>query len=100
MTYAMRLAASSLAIGLLLIAPAVAQDSVDVTFRYKPAVSAARVYVPGEFNSWANNSSGIISSSNTNALMSFDNVTGSWYRTLRLLVGRAGHAIPIPGAYQ
>jgi glycosidase len=77
-----------------------AQDSVDVTFRYKPAISATRVYVPGEFNSWANNSNGTISSSNTNAVMNFDNVSGSWYRTVRLLVGRAGNGIPIAGAYQ
>ncbi len=75
-----------------------AQDSVDVTFRYKPTVSATRVYVPGEFNSWANNSSGTISSSNTNAVMTFDNASRSWYRTVRLLVGWIGGAIN--GAYQ
>ena len=75
-----------------------AQDSVDVMFRYKPAASATRVYVPGEFNSWANNSSGTISSSNTNAVMFFDNGTGSWYRTVRLLVNRVGGSIT--GAYQ
>ena len=75
-----------------------AQDSVDVMFRYKPAASATRVYVPGEFNSWANNSSGTISSSNTNALMTFDGISGSWYRTVRLLVNRVGGSIT--GAYQ
>ena len=83
---------------MLLFSFVFSQDSVDVTFRYKPTVAATRVYVPGEFNSWANNSSGTISSSNTNALMSYDNVTGSWYRTVRLLIDRVGSAIA--GAYQ
>jgi cyclomaltodextrinase / maltogenic alpha-amylase / neopullulanase len=83
---------------LLLFSVMNAQDSVDVTFRYKPTVSVTQVYVPGEFNSWANNSGGIISSSNTNAVMIFDNGTHSWYRTIRLLVGRTGG--PIAGAYQ
>ena len=91
---------SLIAITTLLIASMCAQDSVDVTFRYKPTVSATRVYVPGEFNSWANNSSGTISSSNTNALMTIDSLSGSWYRTVRLLVGRSGNGIPIAGAYQ
>jgi cyclomaltodextrinase len=83
---------------MLLFSSVYSQDSVDVTFRYKPTVSATRVYVPGEFNSWANDSGGIISSSNTNALMNFDNASGSWYRTVRLLIGRVGSAIT--GAYQ
>ena len=85
---------------ILLFSSVYSQDSVDVTFRYKPSVSATRVYVPGEFNSWANNSSGTISSSNTNALMTLDNSSGSWYRTVRLLVGRVGNGIAFAGAYQ
>lgn len=74
------------------------QDSVDVTFRYKPSSSVTRVFVPGEFNSWANNSSGTISSNNTNAVMTFDNISSSWYRTVRLQVGWSGGGIN--GAYQ
>jgi glycosidase len=96
----MRIVLTLIGITLLLITSVCAQDSVDVTFRYKPTVAATRVYVPGEFNSWANNSSGTISSGNTSALMFFDNVSGSWYRTIRLLVGRAGNGIAIAGAYQ
>ena len=74
-------------------------DSVDVTFTYKPAGSPSRVYVPGEFNNWADNNQGAISPSNTSALMTLDPFTGIWSRTVRLRIG--GHmGGEVPGAYE
>jgi cyclomaltodextrinase len=74
-------------------------DSVDVTFTYMSAGSPSRVYVPGEFNNWANNSNGVISPSNTSALMTRDPTTGVWFRIVRLRIG--GHiGGEVPGAYQ
>jgi glycosidase len=74
-------------------------DSVDVTFTYKPAGSPSRVYVPGEFNNWADNNNGVISPNNTSALMTRDPVTGIWFRTVRLRIG--GHTGgEVPGAYE
>jgi glycosidase len=74
-------------------------DSVDVTFTYKPTGLPGRVYVPGEFNNWANNNNGVISPSNTSALMTRDPTTGIWFRTVRLRIG--GHiGGEVPGAYQ
>ena len=80
------------------ISPLFAQDSVDVVFRYQPTVSATRVYVPGEFNAWANNSGGVISPTNTNAAMTFDEATQSWKRAIRLRIGGSGGKVA--GAYQ
>ena len=37
-----------------------AQNAVDVTFRYSPGENALRSFVPGSFNNWGNNSSGVI----------------------------------------
>jgi glycosidase len=74
-------------------------DSIDVTFMYEPTGSPSRVYVPGEFNNWANNNNGVISPSNTSALMTRDPITGIWFRTLRLRIG--GHiGGEVPGAYE
>jgi glycosidase len=74
-------------------------DSVDVTFTYKPAGSPSRVYVPGEFNNWANNDNGAISPSNTSALMTRDSATGIWFRIVRLRIGGPIGG-EVPGAYE
>ena len=37
-----------------------AQGTVDVLFRYSPEEGAVRSFVPGSFNNWGNNSSGVI----------------------------------------
>ena len=72
-----------------------AQDSVDVTFFYKPPGSnPANVYLPGEFNGW-----------NIYAdPMTFDSDAGVWHVTKRLRVG-GPNPLPdpgksVPGAYQ
>lgn len=66
---------------------AVAQDSVDVTFRYTPPQGAGTPYVPGEFNGW-----------NATAWpMSY--IGGPWIRTARLAVG-GNPGGGIPGAWQ
>lgn len=74
-----------------------AQDSADVTFYYKPSDNPSVVYLPGEFNNWANNSSGVISGSP--AAMTKDPSTGIWSKTYRLRVGGqiGGYT---PGAYE
>ena len=73
-------------------------DSVDVTFYYKAPDNPSVVYVPGEFNNWGSNSSGVISPGNISE-MSKDPVTGVWYKTIRLRVG-GGIGDQIPGTYQ
>ncbi|HQT91070.1 MAG TPA: alpha-amylase family glycosyl hydrolase [Candidatus Kryptobacter bacterium] len=73
-------------------------DSVDVTFYYKPQGSPSVVYVPGEFNGWGPNSSGVISPG-APSTMTKDPATGVWYKTVRLSVGgQLGGGVP--GAYQ
>ncbi|HCA82043.1 MAG TPA: hypothetical protein DEP53_20120 [Bacteroidetes bacterium] len=78
-----------------------AQDSVDVTFRYKPTISSPSVvFVPGEFNGWGPNSSGFISPS-APSRMDWDPTTGSWTKTVRLRIGFGGTPpTGIAGAYQ
>lgn len=66
---------------------AVAQDSVDVTFRYNVAGFPTGVSVPGQFNNW----------STTAWPMTYRGGT-LWTRDARLAVG--GAPSPIPGAYQ
>lgn len=66
-----------------------AQDSTDVTFRYYPSDNAVRAFVPGEFNDWGNNSSGVISATD-GSLMEEDAGNGFWYKTIRLEVGGGG----------
>ncbi len=73
-------------------------DSVDVTFYYKPQDNPSVVYVPGEFNGWGPNSSGVISPG-APSTMTKDPATGIWYKTARLSVGgQIGGGVP--GAYQ
>ncbi|MFN0157722.1 MAG: alpha-amylase family glycosyl hydrolase [Bacteroidota bacterium] len=66
---------------------ALAQDSVDVTFRYQNS-GVASASVPGEFNTW------------NNAAWPMTNAGGGlWTRTARLRVG--GNPVPtVPGAWQ
>jgi hypothetical protein len=76
-------------------------DSVDVTFFYEPTGNPTVVYLPGEFNNWANNIGGNIS--DPRFAMTKDPVTGIWSKTERLKVGGP---VPLPsptsiqGAYQ
>ena len=85
---------------LTFIAPGLllAADSVDVYFTYKSNSSPTNVYLPGEFNNWANNSGGVIS---PNPLwnMTYDNTNHLWYKTVRLQVGGAPTG-GVHGAYQ
>ena len=67
----------------------VAQNTIDVTFRYYPNDDAVRAFVPGEFNSWGNNSSGRISTTD-GSLMEQDQANGFWYKTISLTVGGGG----------
>jgi glycosidase len=73
-------------------------DSVDVTFYYTPTGTPERVFVPGEFNGWGPNSNGVISAGAPSE-MTFDSLSGRWYKTVRLRVG--GHINGgVSGAYQ
>ncbi|MDP3148864.1 MAG: alpha-amylase family glycosyl hydrolase [Ignavibacteria bacterium] len=60
------------------------QDSVDVTFRYKASANAVKVFLPGEFNNWGPNASGVISPTAPSA-MTLEN--SLYYKTVRLAVG-------------
>ncbi|MCW8961242.1 MAG: alpha-amylase family glycosyl hydrolase, partial [Ignavibacteriaceae bacterium] len=70
-------------------------DSVDVTFYYHPENNPNNVYLPGEFNGWVVNS--------PISLMSYDPVSNTWSKTVRLRVG-GPDPLPAPfsvsGAYQ
>ena len=73
-------------------------DSVDVTFYYKTQDNPTNVFLPGEFNNWGPNASGIISSGAISK-MTKDTATGVWWKTVRLRVG--GHVGGgVPGAYE
>lgn len=66
-------------------------DSVTVTFRtYKP--SSPTVYVPGEFNSWGPNSSGVITSGAASQ-MTYDGGTSSWIKTYVFKIHGAGRTM-------
>lgn len=71
---------------LLLLVPFVllGQDSVDVTFRYKASATAVKVFLPGEFNNWGPNASGIISPTASSAMTLENSI---YYKTVRLAVG-------------
>ena len=78
------------------------EDSVDVSFYYKPSGNPTVVYLPGEFNNWGNNVGGVIS--NPLFAMTKDHSTGLWSKTVRLRVG-GPNPVPNPsggviGAYQ
>jgi glycosidase len=75
-----------------------APDSVDVTFYFTPTDNPTSVFLPGEFNGWGPNSSGVISPG-APSLMTKDASTGIWSKTVRLRVGgQVGGGIP--GAYE
>ncbi|MBR9974487.1 MAG: hypothetical protein KFF77_02810 [Bacteroidetes bacterium] len=61
-----------------------AQDSVDVVFRYFPTGNPSVVHVPGEFNNWANNSGGSINPGTRWTMVKQPD--GSWEKTVRLKV--------------
>ena len=63
-----------------------AQETINVTFRFETAENAVRAFVPGEFNNWGNNSSGVISPSD-GSLMTEDADNGFWYKTIPLQIG-------------
>ena len=67
-----------------LVGGSFAQDSINVTFRYKPDGAVVRVFVPGEFNNWGPNSSGRISPTAPSLMVDED---GTWFKTIRLRVG-------------
>jgi len=77
-------------------------DSVDVTFYYSATGNPAVVYLPGEFNNWGENQSGVVSDSRFAMFLNAE--TGKWEKTVRL---RVGGPSPLPnpangvnGAYQ
>jgi glycosidase len=65
---------------------AVAQSTVNVTFRYSANDNAVRAFVPGEFNNWGNNTNGQISTTNA-SLMIEDTTNGFWYKSISLNIG-------------
>lgn len=66
-----------------------AQDSLNLTFRYYPSDNAQRVFLPGEFNNWGNNTSGRIAV-NDGSLMEKNAEETFWFKTLRLPIGGGG----------
>ncbi len=70
---------------ILFAIPLHSQDSVAVTFRYKPLSAVSVVYLPGSFNNWGNNVNGVISDSRFTMNYSLNDQT--WYRTEKLLPG-------------
>jgi glycosidase len=81
---------------------AAAQDSVDVTFTYRTVNRPSVVYLAGEFNRWADNSAGRITS--PAAAMSYEAADDAWEKTVRLRLG-GPDPLPdpgrsVPGAYQ
>lgn len=82
----------NLIIFFILTGASVAQDSINVTFRYKPDGAVVRVFVPGEFNNWGPNSSGRISPTAPSLMV---DEGGTWFKTIRLRVG--GGSVNIGG---
>jgi len=63
------------------------QDYINITFRHYPTNSkVVRAFVPGEFNGWGPNSSGVISP-NAPSLMDYVDSLKFYTKTLRLKVG-------------
>ena len=75
--------------GLLIGAPRVCAQSIDVTFRWipQPGDGVVRAFLPGEFNNWGPNSNGQIAPSAT-SLMRLDSDLNQWLYTVSLQVGR------------
>ncbi len=64
----------------------IAQETINVTFRYETSDGALRAFVPGEFNNWGNNNSGRINTDD-GSLMTEDSENGFWYKTIPLVIG-------------
>ena len=92
----LRPAASAICLLLAFSGVAVGQN-IPVTFRYtpQPGDNFVRLFLPGEFNNWGPNSSGVIAVGAPSA-MSFDAATGDWLYMITLAPGRdyayKGHA--------
>lgn len=77
---------------ILLMLPlgAIAQTQIDVTFRYvlEPGFTPVRVFVPGAFNNWGPNASGVIA---TGAVSQMElDASGAFYKkTIKLTVGQS-----------
>jgi 1,4-alpha-glucan branching enzyme len=78
-------------------ASAFAQDSIDVTFRYKAEPSVIRVMLPGEFNNWGPNNNAVIQPT-APSLMSLEN--GVWYKNIRLKINGGSTKIGGKNVYQ
>lgn len=81
-----RVLLSALATILFLSGALLAQDSVNVTFRYYQPTGVFRVMLPGDFNDFGPNNNGEISPTAV-SLMNYDPSEDYWYKTLRLPVG-------------
>ncbi|TVR27531.1 MAG: T9SS C-terminal target domain-containing protein [Balneolaceae bacterium] len=64
----------------------IAQDTIDVTFRYVPSDNAVRSFVPGSFNDWGNNQAGQISPTD-GSLLTVDEENGFSYQVVELEIG-------------
>jgi len=65
-----------------------AQNSIDVTFRYYPtSASVTRAFVPGTFNNWGPNSSGVIAV-NSPSQMTYIDSLGCYVKTVTLTTGQ------------
>lgn len=85
--------------------PIVAQDSINVFFRYKARPNALRAFLPGAFygtgnpNNWGPNVSGRIAT-NAISLMNFDSNNGYHFKVMRLRVGGGDATLGGQPAYQ
>ena len=64
----------------------IAQDVIDVTFRYTPNDNVVRSFVPGEFNNWGPNANGVIEPDAV-SLLTEDEELGFSYQVIELEVG-------------
>jgi glycosidase len=62
-------------------------DSLDIVFRFEDRTHIFKgVFVPGDFNGWGPNSSGVIDSS-APCRMRYDSLVGAWVKKVRLQTG-------------
>ncbi len=72
---------------LLIFAELFSQDYVNITFRHYPTnAKVVRAFIPGEFNGWGPNSSGVIAP-NAPSLMDYVDSLKFYTKTLRLKIG-------------
>lgn len=79
----MRFIILSWAFWLITAGISLAQQTIDVTFRYYAGSNVERAFVPGEFNEWGHNNSGRIAVDDE-SLMQYDSDNGFWYKTITL----------------